>query len=57
MFKVLLADKIYSFLESNNYLSHVGNKTIGKTNSNLVDENVFILSEEVETCHFSLFLQ
>ena len=40
MFKVLLVDKIYSFLESNSYLSRVGNTAIGKTTSNLIDENV-----------------
>lgn len=56
MFKAVLVDKINNFLESEDYMSCIATTAIGKTNYNLVDENVFVLSEEVRTCRFSLFL-
>ena len=46
MFKAVLVEKINNFLESEDYVSRVGTTAIGKTNSNLVDENVLVLSEE-----------
>lgn len=57
MFKAVLVEKINNFQESEDYVSRVGTTAIGKTNSNLDDENVFVLSEEVRTCRFSLFLE
>ena len=56
MFKAVLVEKINNFQESEDYVSRFGTTAIGKTNSNLDDENVFVLSEEVRTCRFSLFL-
>ena len=55
--KAVLVEKINNFQESEDYVSRVGTTAIGKTNSNLDDENVFVLSEEVRTCRFSLFLE
>ena len=45
--KTVLVEKINTFLESENYVSRIGTTVIGRTESDIAKENVFVLSNEV----------
>lgn len=55
LFKAVLVEKINNFREREDYVSRIGTMAIGNTNSSQ-EENVFVLLEEVRSCHLHDYL-